>query len=302
MLRFYGYIMNTLSKIAQDPDVDQSGLTIGALAERTGLSPATIRAWEQRHGFPVPARLDSGHRRYSESAVDEVLAVLRRREAGVRLDVAIAEATRATAGLAPESPSIFATLRRNHPHLATHRLKKSTLLALSWAIEDEFCARAERAHIFGAFQSTTHWAQASERWSELARVSRSAFAFADFDAPSTDSNPVLVPLDEDAPMRREWAVVCDSLDLPVALTAWEVPLQRQVADRDRVFESMWTVEPGAVRDAARACAQVAAGAAPEQAAPVLYDLAAQPAPGLADLGSVTAMFNRVVGYVDRFGG
>ena len=292
--------MNTMSKFAQESGTADSGLTIGTLAERTGLSPATIRAWEQRHGFPVPARLGSGHRRYAESTVDDVLAVLRRREAGVRLDVAIAEATR-TVGRAPEDPSVFATLRKNHPHLVTHRLKKATLLALSWAIEDEFCARADRAHIFGAFQETGYWAQASDRWAELARVSRSAFVFADFDAPSVDHRPVLVPLADDAPMRREWAVVCDSVDLPVALTAWEVPLQRKVRDRDRIFETMWTVEPRAVRDAARVCAQVAGGAAPEQAAPVLYDLAAQPASGHADLGSVTAMFNRVVGYVDRFG-
>ena len=42
-------------------------LTIGELAERTGLSPTTLRMWEQRHGFPTPVRLPSGHRRYEES-------------------------------------------------------------------------------------------------------------------------------------------------------------------------------------------------------------------------------------------
>lgn len=301
LLKNYGVSMNTLSRFAQEPGPEHSGLSIGDLAERTGLSPATIRAWEQRHGFPVPARLDSGHRRYGEAAVGTVMAVLRRREAGVRLDVAIAEATRDTSDAAPGSPSVFATLRTNQPHLATHRLKKSTLLALSWAIEDEFCARADRAHIFGAFQTTAYWQRASDRWAELARVSSSAFVFADFDAPSAEHRPVLVPLSDDAPMRREWVVVCDSADLPVALTAWEVPLARRVRDGDRIFETMWTVEPAAVRDAARVCARVAGGAAPEQAAPVLYALAAQPAPGLANLGSVTSLFNRVVGYVDRFG-
>ena len=46
-----------------------ASLSIGDLAERTGVAPATLRMWEQRHGFPVPDRLESGHRRYSEADV-----------------------------------------------------------------------------------------------------------------------------------------------------------------------------------------------------------------------------------------
>ncbi|WP_295656580.1 DICT sensory domain-containing protein [uncultured Nocardioides sp.] len=294
--------MNTSSRFSQGSDAGESALTIGDLADRTGISPATLRVWEQRHGFPCPTRLESGHRRYAESDVEGVLAVVHRRDAGVRLDVAIEEMTRAAGrAAAPRSPSVYATLRRRHPHLATHQLKKSTLLALSWAIEDEFCAKADRAHIFGAFQTTSRYAPARARWVELGRVATSAFVFADFDQPSTGGKPVEVPLAHDAPMRREWTVVCDSTDLPVALTAWEVPLQSGVPDAKRIFESMWTVEPTAVRDAARVCAQVAGAVAPDRAAPVLYDLASQPATGVADLASVTAMFNRVVAYVDRFG-
>ena len=47
-------------------------LTIGDLAARTGLTTATLRMWESRHGFPVPTRLDSGHRRYDEHDVGQV--------------------------------------------------------------------------------------------------------------------------------------------------------------------------------------------------------------------------------------
>ena len=293
--------MNTMS-MSLAGAATTPALTIGDLAERTGLAPATLRVWEQRHGFPEPARLESGHRRYTEADVEAVRSVLHRRDAGVRLDVAIAEVRRPAPEQDTDSLSVYATLRRLHPHLATHQLKKSTLLALSWAIEDEFCAKADRAHIFGAFQTVERYAPARRRWTELARVARSAFVYADFDAPALDRGPVEVPLAEDAPLRREWTVVCDSTDLPVALTAWEVPLQVEVPDRDRIFECAWTVEPIAVRDAARVCAQVAAAVAPEQAAPVLYDLAGRPASGVADLASVTAMFNRIVAYVDRFGG
>ena len=112
---------------------------------------------------------------------------------------------------------------------------------------------------------------------------------------------MLVPLPPDEPMAREWAVICDSVELPVALTAWELPGQSEVPDRERVFEAMLTVDPLAVRDAARVCAGVAQRAGAEEAAPVLYDLADQPRAGAADLASVSAMLGRVLSYVDRFG-
>ena len=108
------------------------------------------------------------------------------------------------------------------------------------------------------------------------------------------------PLQQLPSSAREWAVVCDSVDLPVVLTAWELPGQSGVADRDRMFESIWSVEPRAVRDASRVCAQVALDAGAPGAARTLYDLADSTLPGVADLASVSALFARVVGYVDRF--
>jgi hypothetical protein len=74
-----------------------------------------------------------------------------------------------------------------------------------------------------------------------------------------------------------------------------------VHDRDRVFESVWTVDLLAVRHAARVCAQVASTAGAPEAAPALDDLASGPTVGVTDLASVTSMFNRVVAYVDRGG-
>lgn len=40
-------------------------LSIGELAQATGISPDTIRVWERRYGLPEPVRLPSGHRRYT---------------------------------------------------------------------------------------------------------------------------------------------------------------------------------------------------------------------------------------------
>jgi MerR family transcriptional regulator, light-induced transcriptional regulator len=53
------------------------GMRIGAVARRSGVAVATLRAWESRYGLLRPARTDGGHRLYSEEDVARVLAVLR---------------------------------------------------------------------------------------------------------------------------------------------------------------------------------------------------------------------------------
>ena len=276
-------------------------LSIGDLAERTGVKPATLRMWESRYGFPRAQRRDSGHRRYSEADVELVRQIVRRQDAGARLEVAIAELALLQARVddPPGAPSVYAVLRRKHPALLPQRLKKSTLIALSWAIEDECCARAERPIVFGAFEHERYFRAAEARWRELARTSRSTIVFA---AVSDGAGPregvSLVHLPEDAPMRREWAVVCDAKDFPVMLTAWELPAQSMVPDRDRLFEAIWTVHPGAVRDAARICAQVAVQLGHHDAAPLLYELAENPPAPPVELLNAAGLLNRVVAYVD----
>ncbi|KAB2812282.1 MerR family transcriptional regulator [Pimelobacter simplex] len=283
---------------AAQPPADAVDLTIGDLAQRTGVSTAVLRMWETRHGFPDPRRLASGHRRYSARDVDLVRQVVRRKDAGIRLDVAIAEAA---ASRPPASPSVFAELRRRHPALAVHRLRKSTLIALSWAIEDECCAVADRPVLFGAFQRPEFYAPSARRWAELARVARSAVVFADGWPGGVDDaeGPVRVTLDPSAPLRREWSVVCDAFDSTACLAAWELPGQSTVPDRERLFEALWTVDPVAVRDAARVAAAVAADAGVAGAPALLDELAATPAPRATAPAAVTALFNRVVAYVDR---
>ncbi len=283
-------------------DSSSATLSIGDLARRTGVSTAVLRMWETRHDFPVPQRLDSGHRRYAESDVEAVRSVISHRDAGLRLELAIASVL---AVREPSSPSVFAELRRRHPEVVVHRLKKSTLLALSWAIEDEFCARAQEARIFGSFQQQRYFAKAEERWEELARRARSTMAFGAFGPDDATQRPGSrirkVDLGPQEPMQAEWAVVCDDVALPAALTAWELPGQSTVPDRHRIFEALWTLEPRAVRDAARVCTRVAQEHGVAEATPLLYELADDPRPGALDARSMTTLFNRVVAYVDRFG-
>jgi DICT domain-containing protein len=109
----------------------------------------------------------------------------------------------------------------------------------------------------------------------------------------------LVHLPAEAPMRREWSLVCDAPDHPAALAAWELPGQKEVRDADRVFESVWTLEPHAVRNAARTCAGLASQLSPD----LHLDLAAldsTPPEASDDLQAATTMFARLLSYVDRY--
>ena len=277
--------------------VSSTGLTIGDLAARTGLTTATLRAWESRHGFPTPERLSSGHRRYAERDVALVQQVLRRKAAGVRLESAIAEA--ATARRTP-GQSVYAELRRSPAHLDPERVRKSTLLALTHAMEDECCARAQQPTLFAAFQAEHFYRLAESRWRELARTSQVAVAMADFGGEPeqpTEGRLRRVHLPQAAPMRREWVLVCDAPDQPAALAAWELPGQDGVRDRDRLFELVWSLEPRVVREAARVCARLASTLDPglgefpqlETTAPASSE----------DLRAATTMFSRLVAYVDR---
>ncbi len=274
-----------------------SELTIGELARRTGVNVPTLRMWEARHGFPKVHRLPSGHRRYDQRVVQQVQQVQHRRGAGVSLEAAIAGVVEVA-----DSPpaSVYAELARRHPELVAHRLRKSTLLALTWALEDECCARAQRPWLFGAFQDEEFYRRAEPRWRDLARTARGAWALARFTDPTppSPSAPVEVALPESSHMNREWSLVCLAPDLPAALAAWELPGQQGVADGDRLFESRWTLDPVAVQDAARATARLVAALGHDTAGA----LEAADDPRLrmvGDLQQGTAMFNRVLAYVDR---
>lgn len=224
-------------------------LTIGDVAQRTGLSVATLRMWETRHGVPVPRRLPGGHRRYSARDVELVLGALRGREAGLSLAAALRQAQAAV-----EAPpaSIYAALRRERPDLRPTTFAKRALVAMSHAIEDEACSRAERPLLAAGFQRETFYRAAERRWRAFAGRSRLAVVFADFASVGEPADgPLEVPVAAHDALTREWVIVCDAPDYAVCMAAWEVPAAAALADADRRFETVWTTEPAAVRAASQ---------------------------------------------------
>lgn len=229
-------------------------LSIGDVAQLSGVPVATLRVWEQRHGFPAPARLGSGHRRYSARDVEAVRRVAAERAAGRSVGAAIEHA----ASLAGDRPrSLFSALRASRPELSPQPMSKPVLLALTRAVEDECLSRAERSIVFGVFQRERAYRQSERRWAELTRTAVLSLVFADFpDPPAARGATIEVPISRDEPLGREWAIVWHGPSQGGLLAAWERPAR---ADRDpRTFDCVWSVIPALVRDAARICAQVAA--------------------------------------------
>jgi MerR family transcriptional regulator, light-induced transcriptional regulator len=273
----------------------QSLLTIGELARRAGISTQLVRAWEQRFGFPEPVRLPSGHRRYTDADVRSVQRVVEERDRGLRLEEAIATTLRS--GQVGESSSVYAALSRRHPGLASYTLTKRTLLALSWAIEDEAVAQSSSGVLLGTFQRGRYYGQSRRRWEDLARTARAAVAMADFPAHDDESRPATVALPPDSPLLREWVVVHEAPDFAVALVAFELPGHGAVGD-DRLFEALWSVDGRVVRDAAVLTAQAGAAAGSLESARVLALLGEDRSLSGTPPGAAAAVFNRMVAYTD----
>jgi len=274
------------------------GLTIGAVAARTGVSEATLRAWERRFGFPRPDRLDRGHRRYGDAEVDRILRVVGERARGRSLAAAIASVAEAAPG---DQPSIFAGLRVERPELQVQRLSRRTMLAVSQAIEDEGALQADGALLAGAFQRGAVYRRAQSRWDELARTAGQTLVFADF---GTNRRPrrgaVEVALPAGSPLRREWAVICAGPGWGACLAGWERPVRPAEAPGQRPFEAVWTVDPDVVRHAARLALRLAAQHAPELGPWDEGDLGDHAPPDASTVARrATELTNRIVAYLDR---
>jgi DICT domain-containing protein len=270
------------------------GFSIREVVARTGIAEATLRMWERRHGVPSPERLPSGHRRYSARDLELVERIAVERAAGLSVAAAI---ERARSHVERPPTSLFAALRARRPDLAPQTLTKPLLLALSRAIEDESLARAEQPLLFGSFQHERFYRQSERRWRELARSARLAVVLADFPRRRTPRGaPAELPVKRDDPLIREWAIVCEAPGHAACLAAWERPPRG--ADGRRTFDTLWSVEPAVVREAARVCAAIGAAAAPALLAPVRADLDAPPSPTAeAQLRLAAAITSRALSFL-----
>jgi DICT domain-containing protein len=273
-------------------------LTTAQLAERTGLSAGTLRMWESRHGFPTPSRLPGGHRRYRETDAEQIREVVRLRDLGLSLPAAIDRVRRPRQGAA----SVFAGLRARRPEVAPTVLPKPAVLALSRAIEDEYCAQAAGGLLIGSFQRERFYRRSERRWRELARTAEVAVALADFPARhEPDRGPAEVPVDRHHALSREWAVVISADGVQACLAAWEQPCEDEVPDAERRFEVLWSFEPAVVADAVAVAEELldtldGRVASRLRAARESAAAGSDPEPALRNGGAIA---HRMVGYLGR---
>ena len=266
-------------------------MSIGAVAERTGVSISTLRAWEVRHGFPTPRRPGGTHRRYDDADVDAIRRVVEARRAGWSLEAAIAQVG---AGRRPDS--IYAAVHQQWPSLASRVVNRRTMLAISRAIEDECCARAADPLLIAAFQTETAYAAARARWRELARTASATVVLAAFPRSTRRRDgPAEVAIGARSPLLREWAVVCVAPRASACLIGWEHPDRRR--RRRRAFEAVWSVDAAVVQTAARAALLVAADHAPRLRLPIAHAALARPT-GPIDPDRLVALTERIVTNLD----
>ena len=273
------------------------GLAIKDVAARTGIAAGTIRMWEQRFGFPVPERTSAGYRVYSEDDVDALRRVLAYRERGLSVPAAVDRAR--SSDLATDRPSLYGVLASGDSPLPAQVLSKRTLIAVSRAIEDETIARAASPLVIAAFQSERNYRAVEHRYKAMARTADAVLVFADFKAQGGGGDaPVEVPLEPGDGLGNEWAVVVDAPGYAACLLGWEQPQPQPVAELERRFEAIWTLDPRVVRRAAQVAVTLARRADADLGERIEGLLAErplameQPAPGL------TAVTNRIVGYLD----
>lgn len=80
-------------------------LTIGALSKATGVPSDTLRTWERRYGYPEPLRLESGHRRYRYSTIEQVRLISRAIDLGHRPSQVVGHSYDALVELLAQTPS-----------------------------------------------------------------------------------------------------------------------------------------------------------------------------------------------------
>jgi DICT domain-containing protein/predicted DNA-binding transcriptional regulator AlpA len=278
-----------------------TGLAIKDVADQTGIAAGTIRMWEQRYGFPSPERTASGYRRYSEADVETLKRVTAYRARGLSIPASIERAREN--GDATDRPSIYASVVTHDVSARPQVLRKSTLVALSRAIEHETLAHAAAPVLFGAFQQEDAYRVVEPRYRRLARQSDAAAVFADFGAVRHEPGaPAELPIAPEDAIGNEWAVIVDAPGYAACLLAWEQPghiAPGDPRDLDRRYEALWTLDPVATRRAAQVAARLAGRVDPEFGERCEELLADRPLAVEHPAPALTALTNRVIAYLER---
>jgi len=272
---------------------DAAELTIGDVADRTGIPASTLRMWESRYGFPAPRRSGGTHRRYTDEDCRAILEMKRARERGLPMGRAVSSGL---AAVRSAQDSLFNGLRLRHPDLPVLLLPQAFMLALSAALETTALGHPDGI-LVGAFQRAAAYAAAEPRWARLSETASALVTFADFPQPERDGNSWKIPTRAGTALAAEWAVVCDTPHWWGCLVGREIPHAARRPHRRRTFEAMWSLDPLVVRDASRIAASLGAAVAPDLGDVLVGRLQHQPRVRASTLGEASQFTNRVLEHL-----
>ena len=275
-------------------------LNIKDVAQQTGIAAATIRMWESRYGYPAPDRSESGYRLYTAEDVETLRRVSALRHRGLSVPAAIERAVET--GARTDHPSIYAAVAATDHGARPQTLKKSTLVALSRAIEHETIAQSAQPILFATFQTERFYRAVEPRYRRLSQFADAAVVFADFDeVRHPEGGPVEIPIGADDKLGNEWAVIVDAPGFAACLLAWEMPEVTEPGDADdmsRCFESIWTVDAKATRRAAQVAARLTGRHDAELGDELEQTLDTRPLAIEEPTPMLTALTNRAIAYLE----
>jgi DICT domain-containing protein/signal transduction histidine kinase len=146
--------------------------------------------------------------------------------------------------------SVLSELLRQMPHLRSHLYFKSSLTALSHAMEDRVLAGTDRPLLIASFQQEKFYRQEAHRYRRLGEISDQVYVLAAPDTEFSDSvqEYQLVPFEHTDALAQEWHLVAIGAQSAACLIcrekiapASEVPVLPEI-DPSRRFEGIWTFD------------------------------------------------------------
>jgi DICT domain-containing protein/signal transduction histidine kinase len=175
-----------------------------------------------------------------------------------------------------QSRSVLSELLRQMPHLRSHLYFKSSLTALSHAMEDRVLAGTDRPLLIASFQQEKFYRQEAHRYRRLGEISDQVYVLA---APETEfSDRVqeyeLVPFGQTDALAKEWHLIAIGAQSAACLICREksappseVPVLPEI-DPSRRFEGIWTFDRQVTIAAAQILLDRIQGYRPELAAKI----------------------------------
>ena len=154
--------------------------------------------------------------------------------------------------------SIVTEILQSFSHWRPQMYFKSSLTALSHAMEDRFLAGEEQALIITTFQKERFYRQEAHRYKKIARLSPHVYILTSPETEFSNNSDVYekIAFDDDDALAQEWHLVVIASNYANCLICREkivAPLENKsqvTMDNHRRFEGIWTCEPSVSQKAA----------------------------------------------------